>query len=143
MLKSTIRTFAFSFSFFFFFFLKHVSALKNISMGLVHCLRDSQSFFLSNFFIKNWSHDTIHTFKNYFTTIFLVFIKISVIQTDSKNDFVVVEEGSGPKIQERGNQSGDGLKPSSNGERGNGVRGGYNSLYPQHKVVLSICGIVF
>ena len=113
-------------------------------MGLVHCLRDSQTFFLSNFFIKNWSHDTINTFKNYFTTIFLVFIKISVIQTDPKNDFVIVEEGSGPsKIQERGNQSGDGLKPSSNGERGNGVRGGYNSLYPQHKVVLSICGIVF
>nr|POE81025.1 fip1[v]-like protein [Quercus suber] len=42
--------------------------------------------------------------------------------------------GSGPsKIQKRGNQSGDGLELSSNGERGNGVRGGYNSLYPQYK----------
>lgn len=62
---------------------------------------------------------------------------------DVKNDFVVVEEGSGPsKIQKRGHQSGDGLEPSSNGERGNGVRGGCNSLYPQYKVVLSICGIV-
>ena len=62
---------------------------------------------------------------------------------DVKNDFVVVEEGSGPsKIQKRGNQSGDGLEPSSNGERGNGVRGGYNSLYLQYKVVLSNCGIV-
>ena len=113
-------------------------------MGLVHCLRDSQTFFFSNFFIKNWSHDTIHTFKNYFATIFSVFNKISTIQTDPSNDFVVVKEGSGPsKIQKQGNQSGDGLEPSSNGERGNGVRGGYNSLYTQYKAVLSICGIVF
>ena len=27
----------------------------------------------SNFFIKNGFHDTTHTFKNYFTTIFLIF----------------------------------------------------------------------
>ena len=27
----------------------------------------------SNFFIKNWSHDTIHIFKNYFVTMFSVF----------------------------------------------------------------------
>ena len=38
----------------------------------------------SNFFIKNGSHDTIHTFKNYFATMFSVFSfsKISSIQTD-------------------------------------------------------------
>ena len=27
----------------------------------------------SNFFIKNWSYGTIHTFKNYFVTVFSVF----------------------------------------------------------------------
>ena len=51
-------------------------------MGPVHCSRDPQTSLLSNFFIKNESHGTIHTFKNYFTTVFLVFSKISCIQTD-------------------------------------------------------------
>ena len=31
---------------------------------------------------KNGSHSTIHTFKNYFATVFSVFSKISGIQTD-------------------------------------------------------------
>ena len=30
-------------------------------------------FFFSKIFIKNGSHCTIHTFKNYFTTVFLIF----------------------------------------------------------------------
>ena len=34
---------------------------------------DPQIPLFSNFFIKNESHDTIHTFKNYFATVFLVF----------------------------------------------------------------------
>ena len=38
----------------------------------VHCLRNSQTFFFSKTFIKNESHDTIYTFKNYFTTVFSV-----------------------------------------------------------------------
>ena len=33
----------------------------------------AQISLFSNFFIKNGSHDTIHTFKNYFTTIFFSF----------------------------------------------------------------------
>ena len=32
-----------------------------------------QTLLFSNFFIKNRSHDTIYTFKNYFTTVFSVF----------------------------------------------------------------------
>ena len=40
--------------------------------------------FFNNFFIKNESHGTIHTFKNYFATVFSVFNKISGIQTDPK-----------------------------------------------------------
>ena len=40
--------------------------------------------FLVTFFIKNKSYGTIHTFKNYFATVFSVFnfSKISSIQTD-------------------------------------------------------------
>ena len=34
---------------------------------------DPQIPLFSNFFIKNGSHDTIHIFKNYFTTVFSVF----------------------------------------------------------------------
>ena len=41
-------------------------------VGLMHCLRDPQNSLFSNFFIKNWSHGTIHTFKNYFATVLLV-----------------------------------------------------------------------
>ena len=33
---------------------------------------DPQISFFINFFIKNGSHSTIHTFKNYFTTVFSV-----------------------------------------------------------------------
>ena len=34
---------------------------------------DPQISLFSNFFIKNGSHDTIHTFKNYFATMFSIF----------------------------------------------------------------------
>ena len=52
------------------------------------CIRalfmDPQTSLFSNFFIKNGSHGTIYTFKNYFTTVFSVFSfsKINSIQTD-------------------------------------------------------------
>ena len=36
--------------------------------------------------IKNGSHGTIYTFKNYFATVFSVFSKINCIQTDPYND---------------------------------------------------------
>ena len=35
-------------------------------------VHEPQISFFSNLFIKNGSHDTIHTFKNYFATVFLV-----------------------------------------------------------------------
>ena len=56
-------------------------------MGPVHCSWDPQISFSSNFFIKNRSHGTIHTFKNYFATVFSVFSKISGIQMDPKYVF--------------------------------------------------------
>ena len=39
----------------------------------VHYSRVPQTTFFNNFFIKNGSHDTIHTFKNYFATVFFSF----------------------------------------------------------------------
>ena len=56
----------------------------------MHCLRDPQTSFFSNFFIKNGSHGIIHTFKIYFTTVFRVFRKIRDIQTDPKS-FIVID----------------------------------------------------
>ena len=47
-----------------------ISGRQCTSMGPVHCSRDPQILFFSNFFIKNGSHGTIHTFKNYFDEIF-------------------------------------------------------------------------
>ena len=42
---------------------------------------DPKTSLFSNLFIKNEFYDTIHTFKNYFVTVFLVSTKISSIQT--------------------------------------------------------------
>ena len=52
------------------------------SSGLVHYSWDLQTSFFNKTFIKNGSHDTIHTFKNYFVTVFSVLVIISSIQTD-------------------------------------------------------------
>ena len=53
-----------------FFFEKSVYAFP---VGLVHYLRDSQTFFFNKIFIKNQSYDIIYTFKIYFVTVFSVF----------------------------------------------------------------------
>ena len=55
-----------------------------LSVSLMHCLWDSQTSFFNKTFIKNGSHGTIHIFKYFFATVFLVFRKISCIQTDPK-----------------------------------------------------------
>ena len=39
----------------------------------MHYLWVSQTTLFSHFFIKNGSHGTIHTFKNYFATVFFSF----------------------------------------------------------------------
>ena len=52
----------FDFSYFF----QPISAHRALFM-------DPQISLFNNFFIKNWSHGTIHTFKNYFTTVFFSF----------------------------------------------------------------------
>ena len=53
-----------------FFFLK--SAFHLFLVGLMHCLQKQTSFFIKTF-IKNGSHGTIYTFKNYFAKVFSVF----------------------------------------------------------------------
>ena len=74
----------FSFFFFFFWLQPHLLTKSAVNSTLVHCLRIPQITFFNNFFIKNGSHDTIHTFKNYFATVFSIFSfsKIISIQTD-------------------------------------------------------------
>ena len=70
------------FQFFFFFLLQpHLLTKSAVNSASVHYSQVPQITFFSNFFIKNGSHDTIHTFKNYFVIIFSVF---SCIQTDPK-----------------------------------------------------------
>ena len=51
------------------------------SVGPVHCSQDPQVLYSEKKKKKNVSH-TIHTFKNYFATVFSVFSKINGIQTD-------------------------------------------------------------
>ena len=54
----------------------------------------SASMDFSKFFFKTGTHDTIHIFKNYFTTVFSVFSfqfsTISGIQTDSKRNILLI-----------------------------------------------------
>ena len=59
----------------------HPCIVHNKIRGGVHTsgshllFTDPQISLFSNFFIKNGSHGTIHTFKNYFTTVFSVSAK--------------------------------------------------------------------
>ena len=48
-------------------------SMMALLVGLVYCLRYSQISLFNNFFIKIGSHDTVHIFKNYFTTLFSIF----------------------------------------------------------------------
>ena len=69
-----------AFLFFFFFFFSCVLfcfVLQMLTFCSEQCtyalFTDPQITLFSNFFIKNGSHGTIHTFKNYFATVFSVF----------------------------------------------------------------------
>ena len=76
---STISSF-----FFFFFFHSRISGRQNLPFTTVvalftHCSWD-HNHFIQKKNVKNGSHDTIHIFKNYFSTVFSVF-------SSSKNKF--------------------------------------------------------
>ena len=73
------------------FFFARVSALGDkvhCSCTVEHCLRTVHEthnhFIQEKKNIKNGSHDTIYTFKNYFIIVFSVFNKINHIQIESK-----------------------------------------------------------
>ena len=57
-------------------------------VGPVHCSQDPLASFFQQNFIKNGSHDTIYTFKNYSAIIFSIFSKITRIF--AKNDLKIV-----------------------------------------------------
>ena len=66
----------------FFFFLVPAALFDQVKRVQMHCLWVLQILLFSHFFIKNGSHSTIYTFKNYFAIVFLVLVKISSIQTN-------------------------------------------------------------
>ena len=71
---------AFSLFFFFFFVCPRFWVGDKVT---VHTLfMEPTTTLFRKKYIKNESHDTIHTFKNYFAIVFSVFSKISCIQTD-------------------------------------------------------------
>ena len=82
-IHSTFMFCAFSFPFFF-FLLSRIFWLFFREQCIRALFTVPQISLFSNFFIKNESHDTIHSFKNYFATVFSVFScsKISSIKTD-------------------------------------------------------------
>ena len=88
-----ILAFSSFFSFFFFFFIHAFQGDKIYCSQLQqHCSRIVQGIhnhFIQKKNIKNGTHNTIHTFKNYFITIFLVFSKINCVQMDSKCNIFV------------------------------------------------------
>ena len=70
------------FTFHFYFFFSHDFWLFP-PMHYSCTVQGTHNHFIQEKKIKNGSHDTIRTFKNYFATVFLVFSKINCIQTDS------------------------------------------------------------
>ena len=72
---------AFFFFFFFFFFSTAIVDFINCEQCICALFTVPQITHFSNLFIKNGSHSTIYTFKNYFVTVFSVSAKISSIQT--------------------------------------------------------------
>ena len=76
-----LRFFSMFSSFFFFFFQPAIVDFVNCEQCIYVLFTVPQITLFSNFFIKNGSHNTIYTFKNYFATVFSVSAKISSIQT--------------------------------------------------------------
>ena len=67
----------------FFFSFNRICWLFNHELCIRALFTDPQISLFNNFFIKNGSHDTIHTLKNYITIVFSIFNfnKINSIQT--------------------------------------------------------------
>ena len=81
-------------NFFFFFFPAALFDQVNREQCICALFTDQKILLFSNFFIKKGSHDTIHTFKNYFATVFSDSATISSIQTDP-NSTSPIKHGGG------------------------------------------------
>ena len=81
-----------SFFFFFSFFKPAIVDFVNCEQCMCALFTVPQITLFSNFFIKNESHSTIYTFKNYFTTVFSVSIKINSIQTHHLSIYLIKED---------------------------------------------------
>ena len=57
---------------------------KKKSLSSMEDVQRTNLLFMYCLYTVHGSHDTIYIFKNYFVTVFLVFNKISCIQTNSK-----------------------------------------------------------
>ena len=74
--------------FFFFLFFQRMNSeftVQRQKLLFMHCsstVHGTYSHFIQKKYIKNGSHSTIHTFKNYFATVFSVLVKINCIQMD-------------------------------------------------------------
>ena len=84
VLRPRLGKMRFSLFFFFFFLLSAVKAdFFNRGQCICALLTDPQISLFINFFIKNGSHDIIHTFKNYFAKIFFSFsFQFSAVYTE-------------------------------------------------------------
>ena len=51
----------------------HIDPAMALFVGPMYCSQDPLISLFSNFFIKNGFHNIIHTFKNYFVTVFSIF----------------------------------------------------------------------
>ena len=84
LMSSAFHPCVFSLFFFsFFFFPVTTFDYFLVNSAHVHCSRVPQTSLFSHFFIKNWSHSTIYTFKNYFVTVFSVFSKNKLYPNES------------------------------------------------------------
>ena len=69
-----------------FYFLFFSRQLYLFYFSLIYCSWISQTTFFSNFFIKNGFYNIIHTFKNYFVTLFFSFqYQFSVVSKRTLN----------------------------------------------------------
>ena len=71
-MKPTFTFLLHVFLFFFFFFQPAIIDFVNCEQCICVLFTVPQITLFSNFFIKNRSHNTIYTFKNYFATVFSV-----------------------------------------------------------------------
>ena len=67
------QTHVYVLQFFFFLSSRNFFDFSCVNSVFMHCSWVPQNTLFSNLFIKNGSHDTIHTFKNYFATVFFSF----------------------------------------------------------------------